>query len=146
MTDEAIEQSSSSGGGDDLVTVVSCMTEFEAATKVAVLQEAGIDAVTFGAHHSALPLHERFMGVPVQVRAADLERAKATLSENKADAASIDWDSVHIGEREDQLPLRTPGRIPLPARIGLWLAMLILALMLLGLAWSFIMAIVSRWS
>jgi len=145
VTDEATEQSSSSDGGDDLVTVVSCMTEFEAATKVVVLKEAGIEAVTFGAHHSALPLRERFLGVPVQVRAADLERAKATLSENTVEAASIDWDSVDIGERDDALPLRTPGRMPPMARIGLWLAMFILAATLIGLAWSVLAAIFSRW-
>jgi hypothetical protein len=56
----------------------------------------------------------------VQVRAADLERAKATLSENKVEAASIDWDSVDIGEREDELPLSAPGRMPWLAMIG-WL-------------------------
>jgi hypothetical protein len=122
--------------GDDLVTVVSCMTEFEAASKVAVLEDAGIEAWTFGAHHSALPLSQRFLGVPVQVRAADLNRARTALDENLTDSPSIDWDSVDIGEREDSLPLNPPGRMPLPARIGFVLAMIILAITLAGLAWS----------
>lgn len=131
--------------GDDLKTVVSCMTEFEAATKVAVLEEAGIDAFIFGAAHSALPLNQKFLSVPVQVRASDLERARAALCENSADAPSIDWDSVDLGERDDDLPLRAPGRMPWPARIGLILAMFILATMLVGIGWGAIQAIFSRW-
>jgi len=30
----------------------------------------------------------------------------------------IDWDTIDVGERADKLPLRTPGRMPLPARIA----------------------------
>lgn len=133
-------------GGDDLVTVVSCATEFEAATKVAVLEDAGIDAFVFGIAHSSLPLGQKFLAVPVQVRAADLERAKAVLSENKVESASVDWDSVDIGEREDELPLRKPGRMPLPAKIGFALAMFILATMLIGIVWSAFAAMLSKWS
>ena len=131
--------------GDDLVTVVTCPTEFEASTKVAVLEEAGIDAFVFGAVHAALPLGQKLLAVPVQVRAADLEQAKAALSENRANAPSIDWDSVDIGEREDNLPLGQPGRMPWPAKIGFALAMIVLGVMLAGVAWGAFGAMFSRW-
>ncbi len=131
--------------GDDLVTVVTCASEFEAATKAAVLEEAGIEAFTFGAVHASLPLPTKFLQVPVQVRAAALDRAKAALAENKVESASVDWDSVDVGEREDTLPLRKPRRMPLPARIGFVLAMIVLATMLLGIVWSAVIAIVSKW-
>ena len=81
----------------------------------------------------------------VAARCAHDAGAKATLSENTVEAASIDWDSVDIGERDDALPLRTPGRMPPMARIGLWLAIFILAATLIGLAWSVLAAIFSRW-
>lgn len=131
--------------GDDLKTVVSCPTEFEAATKVAVLEEAGIEAFVFGAAHAALPLGQKFLAVPVQVRAADLERARVILSENRANAPSIDWDSVDIGEREDNLPLGQPSRMPWPAKIGFALAMIVLGVMLAGVAWGAFGAMFSRW-
>lgn len=132
--------------GDDLVTVVSCATEFEAATWVAVLEEAGIDGFVFGGAQAALPLGQKFLAVPVQVRAADLERARAALNDNRADAPSIDWDGVDIGEREDDLPLRTPGRMPLPAKIGFALALIILAMTLTSIAWGAVAALFSAWS
>jgi hypothetical protein len=130
---------------DDLVTVVTCATEFEAATKVAVLQDAGIESFAFGAAHAALPLQARFLQVPVQVRAADLERAQAILDDNRRDAPSIDWDRVDVGERDDALPLRASGHMPWPAKIGFALAMLVLAVMVASVAWSAIAAIATRW-
>lgn len=131
---------------DDLVTVVSCSSEFEAATKVAVLEEAGIDAFVFGSSHAALPLSQRFLAVPVQIRAGDLERARAVLNENQRDSPSIDWDSVDVGERDDDLPLREPGKMPWPAKVGFALAMIVLASMIAGVLWGAILAIVSRWN
>jgi hypothetical protein len=115
---------------DDLVTVTTCATEFEAQTKAAVLREADIDAVVFAAAHAALPLGGKFFGVPVQVRAADVDRAKAALAENKIQAASVDWDSVDIGVREDALPLHEPGRMPWLIRAGFLVAVLAIVLTL----------------
>jgi hypothetical protein len=130
---------------DDLVTVLMCATEFEAATRVAVLNEAGIEAFSFGGVQAALPLQAKFLQVPVQVRAGDFDRAKAVLEENTIVSASVDWDSVDVGEREDHLPLHAPGRMPWPARIGFVLAMVVLATMLAGIAWSAVVAVLSKW-
>lgn len=40
-------------------------------------------------------------GIPVQVRAQDLERAQAALRANKFLADSVDWDSVDVGEEDE---------------------------------------------
>jgi hypothetical protein len=142
MNGNAIDPSE---GGDDLVTVLTCASEFEAETKIIVLKEAGIEAFSFGAVHGALPLSLKALQVPVQVRAGDADRARAVLAENKIESAGVDWDSVDVGEREDDLPLRKPGRMPLLARIGFVLAMIVLATMLAGIAWSAVLAIMSKW-
>lgn len=116
---------------DDLVTLTTRPTEFEAHTLVAVLEEAGIDAYAFGAMHALLPLSERIVAVPIQVRRRDLERAQAALAQNVADSVDLDWDEVDVGEREDQLPLTTRTRMPLIPSIGFVIAVILILLMLL---------------
>ena len=71
--------------------------------------------------------------MPVQVRAADLEHARAVLTENTTQAASVDWDSVDVGEREDTLPLHAVGRVPVLARLGVVVAIIALLTMLVAL-------------
>jgi hypothetical protein len=124
---------------DDLATVTTCASEFEAHALVAVLKSEGIEAHAFGAARSALPIASRWLEVPVQVRAADVERARAVLERNKQDSIDIDWDEVDVGEREDSLPLSTVGRVPLMARVATITAWGLIALLLisaaLALAW-----------
>lgn len=128
-------------GSNDLVTVFTYASEFEAQTKAAVLHEAGIDAFVFGSVYGTLPLATKFLRVPLQVRAADVERARAVLVESKIEAASVDWDSVDLGERDDRLPLHKPGRMIWPARVGFVLAMFILVTFLAGFVWSLILIV-----
>lgn len=103
-----------SGGG--LVTVFTAATEFEAQAVAAVLEEAGVDAVAFPLSTNGLgvgmSLASGALGVPVQVREEDVERAERALKENAFLAASVDWDSVDVGEEEGGSP-------PLP-RWALW--------------------------
>ncbi|MCI0363749.1 MAG: DUF2007 domain-containing protein [Phycisphaerales bacterium] len=120
---------------DDLVTLVTRPTEFEANVLVAVLQEAGIKAFAFGALATTLHLGSRITPVPVQVRRADLERAKVALAQNVADSVDLDWDEVDLGEREDRLPLVEGRRMPRLARVGYLIAVLIVIGMLLGTVW-----------
>jgi hypothetical protein len=122
---------------DALVTLVRAQTDFEANIIVSILTDAGIKAVAFGGAYGALPMNVRFMRVPVQVRAADVEAAQAALQANVSDSIDLDWDEVDVGEREDELPLSTPGRMPVAAKIAFALALLLifgtmLALMLSG--------------
>ena len=70
-------------------------------------------------------------------RAADVDRAKAALAENKIQAASVDWDSVDVGAREDALPLHKPGRMPWLIRAGFLVAVLAIVLMLACFAYVF---------
>lgn len=111
--------------GDKLMTVAAAKTAFEANTIVAMLADAGIEASAFDGAFSALPLQSRFTRVPVQVRARDLDAAKAALAEMRAAAADIDWESVDVGEREDALPLTEPGHVPWLARLGFWIAVVL---------------------
>ena len=113
---------------DELVTLTTRPTEFEANVLVAVLEEAGIEAFAFGAMRAALPLSERLTSVPVQVRRRDLEQAKAALAQNVADSVDLDWDEVDVGERDDNLPLTQRNGLPLIPRIGLLTVILIVAI------------------
>lgn len=123
MTSEAPEHP------DDLVTLVVKNTEFEAQALVAALADEGIEARAFGVGILA-GMGMRVGGCPVQVRQADLERARAALSGVIADSVDIDWDDIDVGRREDNLPLTQERRMPLPVMLGFLVAMLALAAML----------------
>jgi hypothetical protein len=126
---------------DDLVTLVVKPTEFEAKTLVAVLEEEGIKAVAFGAASAVMPLGIRITPVPVQVRRADLDRAKAALQMNIADSVDLDWDEVDVGPPDtgSDSPVGdaaheingAPSRrsMPLFIKFGYWLAMALILLM-----------------
>ncbi len=116
---------------DDLATVTSVPTEFEAHTIVAVLREAGIEAFAFGTLQGRLPLVGVFASVPVQVRQSDLQRARLALRQNVADSVDLDWDQVDVGERKDELPLRPVGRMPLLAKVAFAVAAALILLTVL---------------
>jgi hypothetical protein len=117
---------------DALVTVRLARSEFEAGVLAATLREHGIEAFTFGRAHGAIPLGTRLLSVPVQVRAKDRERAEQALAERAVDAAEVDWDEVDVGEREDRLPLHTPGRMPLVVKVGYIAAIVIVLIAIVG--------------
>jgi hypothetical protein len=116
---------------DELVTLVTKPTEFEAHAIVAVLEDAGIEAVAFGAMRAVLPLSEKLTPVPVQVRARDLERAREALKQNQEDSVDVDWNEVDVGERVDDLPLTQRKGMPPMARLGFLAACMMLLLILL---------------
>jgi hypothetical protein len=119
---------------DELATLLTAVTAFEAHTIVSVLKEAGVEAVAYDDGAATLGFVAGVAGVPVQVRAHELERAKAVLKANVADSVDIDWDEVELGEREDALPLGTPGHMPIPARFAFACAVLAALLGLLLVA------------
>jgi hypothetical protein len=125
---------------DDLVTLTTRPTEFEANTLVAVLQEAGIEAFAFGIP-ALTPLGMRIGGCPVQVRQADLDRAKRAISQNVADSVDIDWDEVDVGQREDNLPLSNRSGMPWLARVGAT----IVAVIVVGMIIAFLLGVGIRW-
>lgn len=85
-----------------LVCLVEASTAFEAQTIIAVLADSDIRAFSFAA--GPLGFAGSMSGIdarmPVQVAAADLDRARAALKEARLIGASIDWDSVDVGEPE----------------------------------------------
>ncbi len=115
---------------DRLVTIASAASEVEANLLVTQLTEGGFEAVCFPGGHAALPLGARRFRIPVQVRARDEEGARIYLKEMAVD--DIDWDSVDVGEREDDLPLGEPGRMPVPAIIAATVAGLLLLMGFIG--------------
>ncbi len=90
-----------------LVTVHLATSEFEAQTVAAILRDREINVAVFGAAIQAFGLdgvgNRMLGGIPVQVRAEDLERAKSALRANKFLADSVDWDSVDVGEEDAQV-------------------------------------------
>lgn len=116
--------SSDSADPSELVTVHVATSDFEAQTIAAVLRDGGVEAAVFGAALGAFGLTgsgSRLLGgVPVQVRAGDLERAKGVLRANKYLADSVDWDSVDVGE-EDHAARKLGARGVFTAS-GRWLA------------------------
>ncbi len=111
---------------DDLVILTTAGAPFEAHSIAAVLAEREIDATVLDTADADVPLEHAYRGVPVMVRRADLDRARAALAED-----AVDWDAVDVGEREDDLPLRPPGRTLFLARMALLAAAAVFGLVLL---------------
>ena len=124
-----------SNASDDLVTLVTARTEFEASTIVALLQDEGIEAFAFGTAQQVfgITLSRGLRGTAVQVREADEARAQEALARRRAEAAEIDWDEVDVGERLDDAPLHEPGSMPTPARVGLIVTIIVAVVALIGM-------------
>ena len=88
------------GGGDHLVTLRTCDTAFEAHALAAVLRDADIEAWVFDTV-TCVAMTGMTIGVPLQVRARDIDQAQATLEQRIADSVDIDWDDVDVGEMEE---------------------------------------------
>ena len=105
----------------DPVPVASAATEFEAQTKAAVLEAEGITCRVVSNSPSwtgQIPLSPTGAGSVVMVAAADADRARDILKDRIADSVDLDWDEVDVGEREDTLPLRPLGSMPMFAKIA----------------------------
>jgi len=123
---------------DDPVPLVTTTTAFEAEAIVALLSDSGIRATAVGTHFSPLGMglgiglgrpHQR---VTVEVRQRELDAARRLLQQRMADSVDIDWDAVDLGEREDDLPLNRPGRLPWPVLVGYVVAAILLGFSLVA--------------
>lgn len=123
--------------GDDLAAVAVTATEFEAQTKAALLQAEGIEATVASNAGPWGVVSASGIGASVLVRREDLDRARSLIKDTIEDSVDLDWDEVDVGQREDDLPLRPPGRMPLMAMIGMAVVAAILIagalLLLIGL-------------
>lgn len=117
---------------DRLVTLLKARSEFEASILVAQLDDEGIEAFAFSAVHGALPFGSKAFQIPVQVRESDLTAAKEFLRERATRSETLDWEDVEVGEREDALPLRTPGKMSGPAKAAFIIACVLVALGVIG--------------
>lgn len=124
---------------DSLVTLLTADSQFAAHTIVAVLEDAGIEAVAFDATAAGLGLglNSGMIGVPVQVRRADLDQARAALDKNASDSIDVDWNAIDVG-----LPSEAPVEDTALSRtmfgLGRWwifgVALFVLAIILLARA------------
>jgi len=125
---------------DQLVTLHVADSYSDARITVALLNEGGIDAVAHDAVQSMMGIDRTTGGVlatiPVQVRAADLERALEILVENGEDAQNLDWDKVDVGEFEDDAPPTSGDHASNAARIKVVLAVIVVIVVVVG-AWKF---------
>lgn len=87
---------------DELVAVTTAPSELAAGAVIAVLDDAGIDAVmrTGDFIGGAIGIFASFTFAPttVMVRASDLDQALRVLEENRSDSIDIDWSEVDTGD------------------------------------------------
>lgn len=93
---------------DPLVPFVDAQGEFEARTIVAVLEDAGIEGHVFvlGDLGLTTSISPGGRGVPVFVRRSMVDRARQVLAESREIGASVDWDSIDVGEEPPFPPRR----------------------------------------
>ena len=128
----------------DLAVVTVAVSEFEASAKVAVLEDHDIRATVSRNAPSwtgQMSISPTARGASVLVRRDDLERARAILEANAQDSVDLDWDEVDVGEREDDLPLTEPGRMPAAARFALVVAIGLIAVALLPVLIAWVMGL-----
>ena len=76
--------------------------------------------------------------IPVVVASSQLELARLTIEDARADAAELDWDQVEVGDRVDRLPMKK-----VPTRMPRWLqgvaigGLILMGITILGfIAWT----------
>jgi len=111
---------------EDLVTLVSPQTEFEANILAIVLKDHGINAfvfanpgMTFGVSFSSGTL-----GYPLQVPRNEVERARQVLIGNKRHSIDIDWDELELAGSGESPFEQKP--MPITARIAFFCVVLAL--------------------
>jgi hypothetical protein len=114
---------------NELVTLVAPPTEFEANILAIVLKDNGIEAFVFGGPGLAIGVsfNQGTIGVPLQVRSCDVEKATQILIDNKRHSIDIDWDELQsFGKNDDAKEPFEPVLMPITARIAFFCAILAL--------------------
>jgi len=119
---------------EDLVLLTTAESRFEAGVLVGVLESAGIEAVVMDSSSptEGVAFRPPESGVPVSVRYADLENARAAVTRHDEDTVDLDWDEVDVGRREDDLPLTPLGHLPAAARFAFIVAVLVFVIGAVG--------------
>ena len=122
---------------EKLVVVQYCSTGFEAEALVVLLADHGIMAYAEGTNVAANVYKDTRNTIPVRVRETQLELARLTIEDARADAAELDWNAVDVGERVDRIRLATDTTTtPVWFRAVATIAILAMAVTLIGaIAW-----------
>lgn len=126
---------------NDLVTLTTVPSEFEANLLAIVLKDNGIDAFVFAAPSSGMgvSLSGGTVGVPLQVNSNDVTEAKQILASNKRNSVDIDWDELELsGNDFPDVEVHKPAMMSLPAKIACTVTALVL---LLGIAMALILTL-----
>ncbi|MHC5113292.1 MAG: putative signal transducing protein [Planctomycetota bacterium] len=119
---------------EDLVLLTTAESRFEAGVIVGVLESAGIEAVVMDSSSptEGVAFRPPEAGVPVSVRYANIEAARAAVDRHNEDTVDLDWDEVDVGRREDDLPLTPLGHLPPAARIAFIVAVIVFVVGAIG--------------
>ena len=120
-----------------LVVVQYCNTGFEAEALVVLLADHGIMAYAEGTNVAANVYKDTRKSIPVRVRETQLELARLTIEDARADAAEIDWNAIDVGERVDRIKLAGETDLtPIWFRTVATVAILVLTVSLItAIAW-----------
>jgi hypothetical protein len=122
---------------EKLAVVERCPTPFAAESLIILLADHDISATS---ESKVAPLSQGKEGganqlVSVLVRESQLELARLTIEEARADAAQLDWERIDVGERADRVKLTgTPPGQP-------WWFRTVAIIALIGIALVFLIAI-----
>ncbi|HJN71889.1 MAG TPA: DUF2007 domain-containing protein [Phycisphaerales bacterium] len=122
----------------DLVTLLTVPSEFEANLLAIVLRDNDIEAFVFASSASGIgvPFSGGTLGIPLQVSSEDVEKAKEVLAENKRDSIDIDWNELQLADSDHEF--HEPTMMRLPAKIAFFITAIVL---LIGLAISLFITI-----
>jgi len=122
----------------DLVTLMTVPSEFEANLLAIVLKDNGIEAFVFASSASGIgvPLSGGTIGIPLQVREDDVAKATQILATNKQDSIDIDWDELELAG--SGVEVYEPTMMSIPAKTAFFITAIVL---LVGLGAALFVAI-----
>ncbi len=122
----------------DLVTLITVPSEFEANLLAIVLRDNGIEAFVFASSASGIgvPFSGGTIGIPLQVRADDITKATQVLAANKRDSIDIDWDELEL--EGSNIDVHESAMMSVPAKVAFFITAIVL---LVGMAIALFLAI-----
>ena len=122
----------------DLVTLMTVPSEFEANLLAIVLKDNGIEAFVFASSASGIgvPFSGGTIGIPLQVREDDVDKATQILAANKQDSIDIDWNELEL--EGSGVEAHEPTMMSIPAKIAFFITAIVL---LVGLGAALFVAI-----
>ena len=117
----------------DLVTLITVPSEFEANLLAIVLRDNGIEAFVFASSASGIgvPFSGGTIGIPLQVRADDITKATQVLA-----AIDIDWDELEL--EGSNIDVHESAMMSVPAKVAFFITAIVL---LVGMAIALFLAI-----